>query len=331
MKAIVYTEYGTPDVLKLKEIAKPTPKEKELLVKIHATPVNFGDVLVRNFKAVSPREFTMPTPLWFLARMSFGFSKPNIQTPGSEFSGVVEAVGGGVTQFRVGDAVFGYRGQAMGANAEYLCVPEASAVTLKPANISFEEAAGIPYGALTALALLRKANIQPGQKVLINGASGGIGSFAVQIARYFGAEVTGVCSTPRLETVKALGADHVIDYTREDFTQNGKAYDLIFDVKNKSSFAKCKNSLTPNGCYMLASFKTGQVIQMMWTSLTSSKKVKCVLSDDKPADLVFIRELVEAGKLKSIVDRCYPLAQAADAHRYYESGAKTGSVVIVIA
>ncbi len=331
MKAIVYTEYGAPDVLKLKEVARPTPGENEVLIKIHATPVNFGDILVRNFKAVSPREFTMPTPLWLPARMSFGFNKPRVQTPGSEFAGVVEGVGSAVTKFKVGNAVFGYRGQAMGANAEYLCVPEDSTVAIMPANLSFEEAAGITYGALTALSLLRKANIQPGQKVLINGASGAIGSFAVQIARDFGAEVTGVCGTPRLETVKALGADHVIDYTREDFTQNGKTYDLIFDVKNKSSFAKCKNSLTPNGCYMLVSFKTGQVLQMIWTSLASSKKVKCVLSNEKPEDLITIRDLAEAGKLKSIIDRCYPLEQAAAAHRYYESGQKTGSVIIVMA
>ncbi|MBZ0306430.1 MAG: NAD(P)-dependent alcohol dehydrogenase, partial [Anaerolineae bacterium] len=197
-------------------------------------------------------------------------------------------------------------------------------------RMSYEEAAAVPYGALTALTLLRKVNIQPGQKVLINGASGGIGSYAVQLAKHFGAEVTGVCSTPRMELVKALGADKVIDYTKEDFTRNGETYDLIFDILGRSSFSKCKNVLKPGGRYLLASFKMKQLFQMVWTSKIGSQKVICALSNEKQEDLLFIQELIEAGRIKSIVDRCYPLEQAADAHRYVETGYKQGSVVVTM-
>jgi NADPH:quinone reductase-like Zn-dependent oxidoreductase len=196
--------------------------------------------------------------------------------------------------------------------------------------LTFEEAAAIPYGALTALNLLRKVNIQSGQKVLINGASGGIGSAAVQLAKYFGAEVTGVCATPRLEFVKALGADHVIDYTKEDFTKSGETYDLIFDILGKSSFSRCKNSLKQNGRYLLASFKMAQLFQMLWTSIVGDKKVICALSSESPKDLIFIKELVEAGKIKSIIDRCYPWEEIAEAHRYVEGGHKKGHVIITI-
>jgi NADPH:quinone reductase-like Zn-dependent oxidoreductase len=219
----------------------------------------------------------------------------------------------------------------MGANAEYLCVPEDGCVAVKPANMTYEEAAAVPYGAIMALNLLRKANIRPGQKVLVNGASGGIGSAAVQLARaYFGAEVTGVCSTPRLELVKALGAEKVMDYTQEDFTRSGETYDLIFDILGRSSFSRCKSVLKPNGIYLLASFKMKQLVQMLWTSRIGSKKVICALSSDKVEDLIFIKELIEAGKFKSIIDRCYPAEQAAEAHRYVEEGHKKGSVIITI-
>jgi NADPH:quinone reductase-like Zn-dependent oxidoreductase len=205
---------------------------------------------------------------------------------------------------------------------------ETATVTLKPSNLTHEEAAAVPYGTLTALGLLKKVNLQPGQKVLINGASGGIGSAAVQLAKIYGAEVTGVCSTPRLELVKALGADHVIDYTHEDFTRNGETYDLIFDILGKSSYSRCKNSLTPHGRYLLASFKMKQVFQMLWTSITGGRRVICALSLDNQANLVHIKALVEAGQIKSIIDRCYPLEQAAEAHRYIEAGQKTGHVIL---
>lgn len=328
MKAIVYIQYGPPDVLQLKEVEKPAPKNDEILIRIYATSVNIGDIWARNFKEISPRKFTMPLPLWFPSRMYFGFTKPRISILGSEFAGKVESIGKDVKRFGKGDQVFGYRGQSMGANAEYLCMPEDGLVVLKPSNMSYEEAAAVPYGALTALNLLRKVNIQPGQKVLINGASGGIGSAAVQLAKYFGAEVTGVCGTPRLDLVKALGADKVIDYTKEDFTQSGQTYDLIFDILGKSSFSRCKSSLKQNGIYLLASFKMAQLFQMLWTSLIGDKKVICALSSGSPEDLVFIKELVEKGKIKSVIDRRYPLEETAEAHRYIEQGQKEGHVVI---
>jgi NADPH:quinone reductase-like Zn-dependent oxidoreductase len=330
MKAIVYTEYGSPDVLQLKEVEKPTPKDNEILIRIRATSVNIGDIWARNFKAMSPRKFSMPLLFWLPACMYFGFTKPKINILGSEFAGEIEAVGKDVKLFNVGDPVFGYRGQSMGANSEYLCMAEHGLVAIKPANMKYEEAAAVPYGALTALNLLRKVNIQRGQKVLINGASGGIGSAAVQLAKYFGAEVTGVCATPRLGFVKALGADHVIDYTKEDFTQNGETYDLIFDIMGKSSFSQCKHSLKQNGRYLLASFKMMQLFQMLWTSLIGDKKVICALSSENPKDLLFIKELVEAGKIISIIDRCYPWEQIAEAHGYLEAGHKKGNVVISI-
>ncbi len=220
----------------------------------------------------------------------------------------------------------------MGAYAEYLCMPEDGSVAIKPTNMSYEEAAAVPYGALMALGLLRKTNIQPGQKVLINGASGGIGSAAVQIAKsHFGAKVTGVCGTPRLEYVKSLGADKVIDYTIEDFTQNGETYDLIFDILGRSSYSHNKNSLTQFGCYFLVSFKMRQLLQMLWTIMVGRKRVICAITVDKQEDLIFIRELVEAGKIKSIIDGLYPMEQAVEAHRYYEEGHPQGKVVMTVA
>ena len=330
MKAIVFTEYGSPDVLHLKEMGKPTPKDNEILIKVHAVSINIGDLWARNFKAITPSKFSMPLPLWLPSRLYFGVTKPRVNILGSEFAGEVESTGKDVKRFKKGDRVFGYRDQSMGANAEYLCVPENGTVTTMPSNMTYEEAAVVPYGALTALSLLRKANIQRGQKVLINGASGGIGSAAVQLAKYFGAEVTGVCGTPRLEYVKSLGADKVIDYTKKDFTRNGETYDLIFDILNKSSFEKCKNSLKSHGIYLLASFKMKQLFQMLWTSRTDGKKVICALSSENPKDLETIKELIEAEKIKAFIGKRYRMDQAADAHRYVEQGHKRGSVVITM-
>jgi NADPH:quinone reductase-like Zn-dependent oxidoreductase len=330
MKAVVYTEDGPPDVLHLREVEKPAPKDNEILIRVYATSVNIGDIWARNFRAMSPRKFTMPLLLWLPSRMYFGLTKPRINILGNEFAGEVEVAGKEVKRFRKGDPVFGYRGQQMGANAEYLCMPEDKSVAIKPVNMTYEAAATVPYGALTALSLLRKANIQRGQKVLINGASGGIGSAAVQLAKYFGAEVTGVCGTRRLEFVKQLGADKVIDYTREDFTKNGETYDLILDVLGKSSFSRCQNSLKKDGIYLLASFKMKQLFQMLGTSITGGKKVICALSSESPEDLALVKKLVEEGKIRSIIDRCYPLEQAAEAHRYVEKGYKTGSVIIAV-
>jgi len=329
MKAIVCKEYGTPDVLQLKEVTKPTPKDNEVLIRVHATSVNFGDLMARNFKVVSPRKFNMPFLLWLLTKISFGLRKPNIL--GSELAGKVEAVGEEVKRFKKGDQVFGYLGPNFGAYTEFICLPESGTVALKPSNLSYEEAVTLPYGAIMATSLLAKANLQRGQKVLINGASGGIGSMAIQLAKHFGAEVTGVCGAPRLEFVKSLGADKVIDYTKEDFTQNGETYDLIFDILGRSSFSKLKRSLKPNGIYLLASFKTKALLQMLWTSLTGSKqKVICAFADETVESLVFVKGLVEEGKIKAIVDKSFPMEQAVEAHRYVEQGHKQGNVVITI-
>ena len=330
MKAILSTKYGSPDVLQLKEIEKPAPKDNEVLIRVQATSVNYGDILARNFKEISPREFNMPFIFWLLAKISFGLTKPNITILGSEFSGEIEATGKDVKTFKPGDQVFGFPGQSMGAYAEYLCLPENGVVAIKPANMRYEEAAVVPYGALMALSLLRKANLQPGQKVLINGASGGIGSAAVQIARHLGAEVTGVCGTPRINFVKSLGAARVIDYTKEDFTQNGETYDLIFDILGKSSFSRCKNSLKPNGQYLLASFKMKQLLQMLWTSMSGSKRVICAIAPGSVEDLYSVKELIEAGKIKAVIDRRFTLEETAEAHRYIEAGQRTGSVVITM-
>lgn len=331
MKAAVYTEYGSPDVFKIQEIEKPIPKDNEILVRIYAASVNYGDLIVRDFKHVSPRQFNMPSLLYWPARMEFGFNKPKITIQGSEFAGKVEALGNGVSRFKVGDEVFGYRGMAMGANAEYLAVPENSTICLKPKNLSFEEAATIPYGTLTAISLLRKANIQKGQKVLINGASGAIGSAALQLAKAYGAEVTGVCGTNRMKMVEALGADKVLDYNRDDFTKGNERYDLVFDVLGRSSFDKVKHVLNANGIYLLASFKSKAVFQMLWTSKFGDKKVICALSSESNEDLVTIKDMVEAGKIKAYVDRCYPLEEVAAAHRYLEAGQRHGNVVLTIA
>lgn len=328
MKAIICPEYGGPEVLRIEEIDKPVPKDNEILVRIYAAPVNFGDITARNFKNISPSNFSMSFPLWLISRMVFGSSKPKKKILGSEFAGEIEAVGKAVKKFKKGDPVFGYRGMNLGANAEYICIPEKGMTAIKPKKMTFEEACAVPYGAITALNLLRKVNIHKGQKVLINGASGGIGSFAVQLAKYYGAEVTGVCGKPRLGLVKTLGADKVIDYKQEDFTKNGETYDLIFDILRKSSFSLCKGSLKPKGIYLLASFKTKQLLQALWTKIKGGKRVKCALSVEKPEDLVFIKDLIEAGKIKSIVDKRFPMEQAVEAHRYYESGGKKGSVVI---
>ncbi len=331
MKAIIYEEYGSPDVLRGAEVEKPSPKDNEILVRNHASPVSFGDLAARNFINLPADKFYMLSILKIVTRFMFGYRKPKNRILGSEFCGEVVEVGRDVTRFRKGDRVFGYLGSTFGAYAEYVCMPEKGTVAIKPGNMTFEEAAAVPYGVIIARNLLKKVEIKPGQKVLVNGASGGIGSAMVQLAKNYGAEVTGVCGTPRLEYVKALGADHVIDYTREDFTQSGKTYDLIIDILGKSTFSSCKKVLTPNGVYLLASFKMKPVLQMMWTSLFGSQKVICAFSSESANDLIFVKELAEAGKYKSIVDKVFPMEQAAEAHRYAESGSKKGNVIITMA
>jgi NADPH:quinone reductase-like Zn-dependent oxidoreductase len=331
MKAIIYKEYGSPAVLHLEEVAKPEPKDNEVLIRNHAATVNFGDLMARNFRAISPSQFNMLFMFWLIAKISFGLNRPKNPILGSEFAGEVEVVGSGVTRFKPGDSVFGYLGESMGAYAEYFCMPENGVVAIKPTNMTYEEAAVVPYGAIMALNLLRKVNLQPGQKVLINGASGGIGSAAVQIAKCFGAEVTGVCGTPRLGFVQSLGADHVIDYTAEDFTQNGKTYDLIFDILGKISYGRCKNSLNQTGTLLYASFKMKQLAQMLWTSRSGSgKRVICAIAPGSLEALNSVKELMEAGKIHAIIDRCYPMELAAEAHRYVEEGHRHGNIVITL-
>jgi len=325
MKAIVYTEYGPPDVLQLKDVEKPTPKDNELLVKVHAASVTTSDCNVRDSVFV-------PAGFKFIQRLAFGLRKPNRTTPGIELAGEIEAVGGVVKQFKAGDQVFGTTviGR-LGAYAEYTCLPEAGVVAIKPANLTYEEAAVVPVGASTALFFLRDlAHIQKGQKILILGASGGVGTCAIQLAKYYGAQVTGVCSTTNIALVKSLGADQVIDYTQEDFSQSGETYDIILDVAGKTSFSGCRNSLKPKGLYAAIAGGLKEFGQMAWTSMTGGKKVLAGAAPDRKEDLILLKELIEAGKLKPVIDRRYPLEQTAEAHRYVDQGHKKGNVVITV-
>jgi NADPH:quinone reductase-like Zn-dependent oxidoreductase len=319
MNAIVYEQYGPPEVLQLKEVEKPTPNQNQVLIKVHATTVTKYDCWVRSC--------TAPPGFDLLMRIASG-KKPKKPILGTELSGEVESVGSGVTRFCKGDLVYGYPGMNLGAYAEYSCLPE-EAVALKPANLNHEQAASVLQGALTAYFFLSKANIQPGQEILIFGASGGVGSYAVQIAKHlFAAQVTGVCSTRKLAFVKSLGADRVIDYTHEDFTQSSQRYDVLFDTVGKTSVSRSKNSLKKGGSYLLATFSLPMLLQLLWLSLTSSQNLEYGTLKEKTEDLIFLKELLEAGKIKPLIDRCYPWDQIAEAHRYVESGNKAGSVVI---
>jgi NADPH:quinone reductase-like Zn-dependent oxidoreductase len=328
MKAIVWTKYGPPDVLQLKEVEKPVPKEDEVLIRIYATTVTAGDCELRSLKF--PIYLSLPMRLWR------GFLKPRKNSIlGTELAGEIEAVGVDVKRFKEGDQVFGSAGMGFGANAEYICLPEEpgemeGGVAIKPANMTYEEAATVPFGGRDALHFLRLGNIQNGQRILINGAGGSIGTFAVQLARYFGAEVTAVDSTTKLDMLRSIGADQVIDYTQEDFTKNGQIYDVIFDVVGTISFSRSARSITQNGTYLLANPLGSQMVRGPWTRMTSSKKVVMQTSSPTIRDLVFIRELIKAGKIKTVIDRSYPLEQIAEAHRYVEKGGKKGNVVITV-
>ena len=316
MKAIVYTKFGPPEVLQLREVEKPTPKDNEVLIKIVATTVVKEDPDMRASPGFN------------------GFLKPRNPILGQELAGEVEATGRDVTRFKSGDQVFGI--DSFGAYAEYKCMPEGGALAKKPANMSYEEAASVPNGALTVLPFLRdKGKIQSGQSVLIYGASGSVGAAAVQLARYYGTEVTGVCSTENLEMVRSLGADQVIDYTREDFTESGKTYNIIFETVGKRSFSACTGSLTDEGIYLSTVPTPVIMLQALWPARSGSKNVKFAAAGLRPAsekikDLHFLKELIEAGKLKRVIDRCYPLEQIVEAHRYVERGHKKGNVVIPV-
>ena len=328
MKAIIWTKYGPPDVLQLKEVEKPTPKDNEVLIKIYATTVTAGDCEMRRMKTALKFRYLM--------RAYVGLIRPKrITMLGMELAGEIESVGKDVTLFKKGDQVFAATGFiGMGAWAEYICLPEKAEkpdqaiMAIKPTNMTYEEATAVPVGGLEALDYIRQGNIQIGQKVLINGAGGTIGTFAVQLAKYFGAEVTGVDSTRKLDMLRSIGADQVIDYTEEDFTKSGETYDVIFDIVGKSSFSRSIRSLKKKGFYLLANLRLSQIVRGLWTSMTSSKKVITELASYRTEDLIFLKELIEAGKIKSVIDRSYPLEQTAEANRYVETGEKTGHVVI---
>lgn len=320
MKTIVYTRYGLPDVLKLKQVEKPIPKDNEILVKVKATTVTVADI--------RSRSFTVPPAFWLPARITLGLRKPKKEILGMELAGEVEPVGNNVKRFKQGDQVFAASLTGFGAYAEYKCLEEDGPVAMKPSNITYGEAAAIPIGARTALYFLRKAGIKSGQSVLVYGASGSVGSYAVQIAKYLGATVTGVCSTTNLELVKSLGADKVIDYTAEDFTSTDETYDVIFEAVNKSSFSACMKCLKNKGTYINVTEPLPSV-QMLWTLLTSGKKL--LLSRNPPETseaLNFLKELVEMEKLKVVIDRYYSFDEMVEAHRYVEKGHKKGNVVI---
>ena len=325
MKAIVYTKYGPPDVLQLQEVEKPSPKDNEVLIRIHATSVTTADVNARGFVFV-------PSGFGLLARLMLGLRRPRKRVLGSAFAGEIEAVGKDVELFRKGDQVFGAAGSSLGAYAEYICMAEDGVLAMKPTNTTYEEAAAVFFGAHTALFFLRdKGNIQSGQRAIINGASGSVGTAAVQLAKYYGAEVTGVCSTANLELVKSLGADKVIDYTKEDFTKSAETYDIILDtVVGKTSFSRFRNSLEQKGLYLAVAGGLKELIQMLWTSMKGGKKVVVGPAPERREDLILLKELIETGKLKSVIDRHYPLEQTAEAHRYVDKGHKKGNVVITV-
>ena len=318
MKAIVYESYGRPEVLQLKEVEKPTPKANEVLVRIYATAVNSGDVRMRK---ADP----------WAVRLMLGLIRPKIRILGVVLAGEIEAVGKDVTLFKEGDSVYGMTGMSFGAYAEYKCLPEDGVLAIKPASLTYKEAAAIPFGGNTALHFLRKAKIQAGQKVLIYGASGAVGTSAVQLAKYFGAEVTGVCSTANVAMVKSLGADKVIDYNKEDFSKNGEAYDIVFDTVGRSPFSGSLKSLKKNGYYLrVVHMSLSPVIRGLWTSLTSSKKVIGGVATEKAENLIFLNSLIEAAQLKPVIDRTYPIEEIVEAHEYVEKGHKKGNVMITI-
>lgn len=326
MKAIVWTKYGPPDGLELQEVEKPSPKDHEVLIRIHATTVTAGDCEMRRLD--------FPLVLRLPMRLYAGFIEPKrVTILGQELAGEIESVGKAVRRFKPGDQVFAGIGFGFGAYAEYRCMPEEpemGVLAAKPANMSYEEAVAVPVGGLNALHFLRHGNIRSGQRVLINGAGGSIGTIAIQLAKSFGAEVTAVDSTAKLGMLSSIGADQVVDYTRTDFTKSGEAYDVIFDVVGKASFSGCMRSLTENGIYLLGNPAFSKTLRGRWISMTSGKRVFAGTASYRTEDLVFLKELIEAGKIRVVIDRTFPLEEMAEAHRYVEKGGKKGNVVITV-
>lgn len=323
MKAVICTKYGTPDVLQIKNVEKPEPKDNEVLIKIHASTVTSADVRLRSS--------TFGALFWLPARIAMGLTKPRNPIPGGEFAGEIEKIGSQVQQFKKGDQVFGSCGFRRGANAQYICQPEEEALAIKPANLSYEEAVALPFGGYSALFFLRdKGKIQSGQKILIIGASGSVGTASIQVAKYLGAEITGVCSGTNREFVKSLGADKVIDYTQEDFANQNETYNIIFDTLGKSSFSHSKNALTQEGIYLSTLPTLSLLFQMPQNSKHQGKKAMYGVAPEKTRELLFLKERAEEGKIKPVIDKCYPLEQIAEAHRYVDKGHKKGNVVISV-
>jgi NADPH:quinone reductase-like Zn-dependent oxidoreductase len=320
MKAILCPSYGPADVLTLVDIDKPVPKSNDVLVRVVASTVTFGDCEIRNL--LLPGWIRLPM------RLIFGYRKPKRFIPGMEFSGIVESVGNKVSTFKPGDAIFGSTGMAMGGNAEYVCRPASSPLGMKPGGARFEDVATIPVGGINALHFLRKANIQPGQKVLVIGAGGSIGTWGVLLAKYYGAEVTAVDHTVKIDMLRSIGTDHVIDYTKEDFSASGSKYDVILDIVYKSSFQKCIDALAENGCYLMANTSPRRMLKGLWVEWTTKKKVKFSLAPESTTDLNFLADLIASKKIKPVVDRIYALEETKEAHRYVEAGLKKGNVII---
>ena len=323
MKAIVCTKYGPPEVLQLREVEKPVPKDNEVLIKVYATSVTSADTRIRSFR--------VPLSYWLPARIALGFRSPKINILGTELAGEIESAGKDVKKFKAGDQVFAYPGHHGGGDAEYTCMREDSAIAIKPSNLTYEEAAAVSFGGNTALHFLKQANIKDGQKVLIYGASGSVGTYAVQLAKYFGAEVTAVCSTSNIGLVKSLGADKVIDYTKENFSKNGEIYNVIFDAVGKSSLSDCMESLQNEGIFLQAVSPPATSLRMLWSSITSSKTLIGGTAVPNAENLNFLKELIEAEKIRAVIDRSYPMDQIVEAHRYVDKGHKKGNVTIKIA
>ena len=322
MKAVVYTRYGPPEVLQMTEVEKPSPRENEVLIRVRATTVSAADFRCRSF--------TVPPSFWIPARIALGVFKPRNRILGAELSGEIEATGKNVTRFRKGDPVFAETMGRPGGYAEYTCLPESGVIALKPTTMTHDEAAAVPIGARAALHFLKKANIQVDQKVLVFGASGSVGTFAVQLAKYYGADVTGVCSGSNIELVKSLGADEVVDYTKEDFAAQGAVYDVIFVAVDKGSFLDCMKALKKNGTYLNVTTPV-RTLRMRWAALTSGKTIITgEHAGETSDDLVFLKGLIEEGRLRSVIDRRYPLEQIVEAHRYVGLGHKKGNVVITV-